>query len=130
VKGGKITNAGEGWKDQDKWMTGIDHCDWEYVGCNSDGYVEELSLQDNNLIGPIPQSIGNLVNLKNLSLADNELTGPIPETIVNLVNLERLYLKGNHNSRPTPEWLTTLCFFTKPLVLGTVEGLRILDCMF
>jgi Leucine-rich repeat (LRR) protein len=107
VKGGKITN-GEGWEDQDNWMTGIDHCDWEGVSCNSDRYVEILNLYGNNLIGPIPQSIGYLVNLEELDLAVNELTGPIPDAIGNLVNLEWLWLNGNNLTGPIPETIGNL----------------------
>jgi len=130
---------GEGWFRQDAWMTGIDHCDWEDVSCNnSDGYVTflnlyenqltgpipqsignldnllRLDLHENRLTGPIPQSIGNLVNLKKLCLSFNELTGPVPETIGNLVNLRALLLVGDEQLDPTPEWLTTFCKGRRP----------------
>ena len=119
-------------------MTGIDHCDWEDVSCkNSEGYVTflnlyenqltgpipqsignldnllKLDLHGNELTGPIPQSIGNLVNLTLLSFFSNELTGPVPETIGNLVNLKLLRLAGNQLD-PTPEWLTTFCKGRRP----------------
>ena len=91
-------------------MTGIDHCDWEDVSCNnSEGYVTFLNLYENQLTGPIPQSIGNLDNLLRLDLHGNELTGPIPETIGDLIHLERLWIFENEELDPTPNWLTTFC---------------------
>ena len=57
-----------------------------------------LSLQDNQLSGPIPPEIGNLVNLTHLYLHDNQLSGSIPPEIGNLVSLIHLYLHNNQLS--------------------------------
>ena len=66
---------------------GKNHCEWEGVWCNnSDGYVDQLGLDGNKLTGPIPECIGDLVNLYSLFLDVNELKGgPIPESIGDLV---------------------------------------------
>jgi len=53
-----------------------------------------LSLGINRLSGPIP-SLGNLTNLLSLWLFDNQLTGPIPSSLGNLVNLQYLRLNNN-----------------------------------
>jgi Leucine-rich repeat (LRR) protein len=45
-------------------------------------------------ISELPESIGELVNLKDLVLYWNKLT-TLPESIGNLVNLKNLYLEGN-----------------------------------
>ncbi len=45
-----------------------------------------LSLDNNQLTGEIPSSIGNLTNLTYLGLYDNQLTGEIPYSIGNLMN--------------------------------------------
>jgi len=42
------------------------------------------------LSGCIPESIGNLVNLKRLYLNQNHFTGVIPKSIGKLTNLRRL----------------------------------------
>ena len=87
---------GAGWAKRDKWLTGDHHCDWFGVDCNSDGYVENLSLVDNQLKGSIPASIGNLKNLRNLELStNNELIGSIPESIGKLEKFNYLNLFGN-----------------------------------
>jgi Leucine-rich repeat (LRR) protein len=56
-------------------------------------------------LGLIPQSIGNLRQLKTLELSDNKLSGLIPQTISNMSSLEEISLSNNKfsgtsNSRP------------------------------
>ncbi|KAL4390371.1 hypothetical protein S83_007663 [Arachis hypogaea] len=46
--------------------------------------LKELWLSGCNLIGPIPNSIGNLTCLENLDLSKNKLTGEIPESFSGL----------------------------------------------
>jgi hypothetical protein len=61
-----------------------------------------LNLSQNELIGEIPQSIGNLINLTYLNLYSNQLTGDIPSNIGNLINLTYLDLQMNQLSGPIP----------------------------
>ncbi|XWS28898.1 hypothetical protein CRYUN_Cryun25bG0111300 [Craigia yunnanensis] len=42
--------------------------------------LEIIDLHNNSLIGPIPEFLGTLPNLKRLNLADNEFSGPIPSS--------------------------------------------------
>ncbi len=44
--------------------------------------------------GPIPESIGNLVNLERLSISNHKLSGVIPESMGNLKSLNSIYLPG------------------------------------
>ncbi|XP_038718213.1 receptor-like protein EIX1 [Tripterygium wilfordii] len=57
--------------------------------------LELLHLGYNNFNGFIPNSIGNLRNLKYFRLMGNSFSGSIPETIGNLLSLEELYLANN-----------------------------------
>jgi hypothetical protein len=60
-------------------------------------YLDQLqdSLEaSGNELQSLPESIGNLVNLKDLSLFDNQLQ-TLPESIGNLVNLRKLWLDNN-----------------------------------
>jgi len=61
-----------------------------------------LQLQNNQLTGTIPPSIGNLLNLGQLLLGDNKLTGTIPPTIVDLTQLNTLELQDNQLSGSIP----------------------------
>ena len=54
-------------------------------------------MQENNLTGEIPASIGNLRGLEYLYLYNNDLTGPIPMTFFNLVNLGSFAASNNDN---------------------------------
>jgi hypothetical protein len=67
------------------------------------GFVTDLIFFNLGMTGPIPEVIGDLVNLKVLLLANNQLTGPIPEVIGDLVNLELLSLGNNQLTGPIPE---------------------------
>ncbi|KAF8035957.1 hypothetical protein BT93_C1858 [Corymbia citriodora subsp. variegata] len=55
----------------------------------------ELSLAGNMLIGELPSSLENLVQLTSLDLSLNKLTGEIPSSIGNLVRLTHLDLGYN-----------------------------------
>ncbi|KAK3185154.1 hypothetical protein Dsin_032440 [Dipteronia sinensis] len=54
-----------------------------------------LSMQINQLTGPIPKEIGQLYNLVRLSLRDNQFSGRIPSSLGNLSLLSELYLNNN-----------------------------------
>lgn len=48
--------------------------------CNSAGTaLLQIFLEDNNMVGTLPSSMSNLVNLTSINIAGNYLTGPVPE---------------------------------------------------
>jgi len=57
--------------------------------------LQHLDLTRNHLSGNIPNSIGNIIELKSLSLAENHITGTIPISFGGLVNLKYLDLSFN-----------------------------------
>lgn len=64
--------------------------------------LSTLALNDNNISGPIPSALGNLVSLDSLNLANNQLSGEIPAALANagritedLILLEAVILSGN-----------------------------------
>lgn len=66
--------------------------------------METLNLGYNQLSGNLPESMGNLTQLKYLSLPYNKLTGTIPESFAALMdNLEKIDLSSNLFTGRLPE---------------------------
>ncbi|CAI5481057.1 unnamed protein product [Closterium sp. Yama58-4] len=68
------------------------------ASCNSSLYV--LDVSHNNLSGPIPLFLAELVELRNLSLGYNNFSGGIPYKLGFLDNLVSLDLSWNHLEGP------------------------------
>lgn len=66
-----------GWVHSHKWLSDASICDWELVGCDSTGRVKLLTLDFNNLVGVLPESLGHLTRLQDLDLEFNSLSGTI-----------------------------------------------------
>ena len=99
--------GGPGWTDSTNWKTPAPLGEWFGV-TTAAGRVTRLELPGNGLTGPIPDALGNLVNLGVLNLGDNALTGPIPSELGRLVNLEWLGLWDNELTGPIPARLGNL----------------------
>ena len=60
-----------------------------------------LYLDNNNLTGPIPSTLGQLTNLEELHLYSNQLTGMLlPQELGNLRNLKYFYAYDNSFNGP------------------------------
>ena len=75
--------------------------------------LEELQLFGNNLSGPVPSSIGKLVNLKLLSLGEytggNDFLGaPLPSCLSSLKKLAALFMANCNIKGILPAWLGDL----------------------
>ena len=58
--------------------------------------LKEIYLRNCNFSGDMPEaSWSRFVDLVDLDLANNDMTGPIPQVLGNLVNLKELKLQGN-----------------------------------
>jgi len=99
--------GGPGWKNSKNWLQG-NYCTWFGVEC--DGLdVTLISLPGNNLVGPLPDSLGSLQSLMVLDLSDNKLNGTIPSTLGCLDSLNYLILSYNSDLTGTlPMELTRL----------------------
>eukprot|EP01123_Difflugia_compressa_P007160 TRINITY_DN1971_c0_g1_i1.p1 TRINITY_DN1971_c0_g1~~TRINITY_DN1971_c0_g1_i1.p1 ORF type:complete len:608 (+),score=94.72 TRINITY_DN1971_c0_g1_i1:53-1876(+) len=90
------STAGPQWSKTTNWLIGDPCIDlWYGVVCDDLHHVIRLYFFDNKLNGTIPDSIGNLLFLKELDLSTNSLTGTIPPSIGNLVSLTSLVLYTN-----------------------------------
>jgi len=109
------STGGANWTNNTGWpstaaewdaITSIDQVSGWYGVTVVDGDITEVNLNDNSLIGTIPESIGNLKSLTRLSLGKhlttNQLSGSIPISISELGGLEYLLLSGNQLSGEIP----------------------------
>jgi len=79
---------------------------WVGVTCNTEAtHVIKLSLSNNRLTGPIPDSIGDLTYLETLYLHGNALSGVIPSSIGNLTALTKINLSQNQLTGTIPSEL-------------------------
>jgi len=70
--------------------------------------MEKLYLSFNKISGPLPKKIGQLTDLREFYAYTNEMTGTIPEEIGNLVNIENLVLGKNKFRGSLPNSLNDL----------------------
>jgi len=94
--------------DGQPFLSAVSECDWGGIECDTTNHVAKISLQSNNLKGPIPPEIGLLENLYDLTMEENELTGTLPESIVKLAALKFLDLDHNKLVGTIPEGLYDL----------------------
>lgn len=106
---------GSSWTRSDGWLGNAgSECSWYGVHCDqTESTVLELTLEENNLNGTIPSSIGQLTGLVELFLYTNQLTGSIPPELAQLQELERLDLSQNRLTGPIPPGLGDLIHLTE-----------------
>ncbi|XP_052138099.1 receptor kinase-like protein Xa21 [Oryza glaberrima] len=83
---------------------------WEFLSAlRNCSFLKYLSLNNNQLEGVIPNSIGNLpTSLQILLLGWNKLSGIVPPSIGNLRGLTRLGLAANKHSGTIEGWIGNL----------------------
>ncbi len=90
----KVTN-GAIWTDKTNWCSDKPVGEWFGITTDEQGYVSRIEMIRNSLVGTIPASVGELVNLKYFNVHGNRLKGEIPESFYNLKELEILNLGNN-----------------------------------
>lgn len=83
---------GSSWNQS--WDLSQDVALWEGVTI-TDGHVTEIRMLFNNMRGSLPNSLGQLQELKVLELSFNRISGNLPKEIGSLQKLEVLALNGN-----------------------------------
>ncbi|KAF3497651.1 hypothetical protein DY000_02058098 [Brassica cretica] len=71
-------------------------------------YMHGLDLSSNELLGSIPDEIGDLQSIRSLNLSSNRLTGSIPDSFSKLKGLESLDVSNNKLSGSIPPLLADL----------------------
>ena len=87
--------GGANWSESERWLSPTGLNTWFGVETNEDGYVTELVLPANNLVGELPAEVGDLVHLERLILYQNDLSGEIPPEFGQLTKVRDLSLSGN-----------------------------------
>ena len=87
--------GGDDWTNNTNWLSDAPIGEWYGVDATTDGRVDNLSLDANNLTGHIPAAIGLLDTLFILDLSRNSLSGPVPRSIGRLARLRDLSLRNN-----------------------------------
>jgi hypothetical protein len=83
----KLYHATNGSQWKIKWDLAAPFITWYSVSLRTDKVIA-IVLQNNNLIGELPQEILKLVHLQELDLHKNQLTGTIPSSIGKLKELK------------------------------------------
>jgi Leucine Rich repeats (2 copies) len=86
------STGGSDWKDKTGWSKTNEPCKWYGVICES-GNVSRIILEENNLVGKIPD-LSQLTQLRELLLSNNQLIGSIPN-LSRLTQLKGLWLFNN-----------------------------------
>jgi len=98
-----LYNATNGPIWTNKWNLNAPMGSWYGVQFNNQGCVRAIRLPNNQLQGNLPQELGNLEQLEELWLQINFLIGPIPDTITNCSLLRDLRMFNNQLSGNLPD---------------------------
>ncbi|KAK8277353.1 hypothetical protein V6Z11_D10G263000, partial [Gossypium hirsutum] len=113
----------------------------EFSNCisNFSSTLQGLAMDENNILGKIPDEIGNLINLEAFVVVENQLSGPIPLNIGKLQKLKIFYASINFLSRTIPHSIGNLTELTEldihfnnlqgsiPSGLGNCKNLLLMD---
>ncbi len=95
---------GAAWTNSSGWGGAQgSECSWYGITCDGTGVVTQLLLDNNNLVGTLPESLGVLNRVGTLSLANNALSGSLPASLGYMNDLRYLRLNNNQLSGPLPE---------------------------
>ncbi len=104
-----LYNATDGanWTTKTNWTIDPDVSTWHGVTVVN-GYVTEVNLPLNNLVGTIPSEIGDLTGLLSLQLQGNSLTGSIPASLFGITGIQLIDLSANSLSGTVVTTFSTL----------------------
>lgn len=117
---------GDNWTNNTNWCTNAPLSEWYGVTLDySQERVQYIHLSYNNLVGSIPEEIGNLTELYTLDLSGNTLTGEIPSSIGNMHILGYLYLNNNQLTGSIPQEIGNLsdlraCYIYENQLMGNI----------
>jgi hypothetical protein len=97
--------SGPQWTRRDNWCSALPIEEW-YGITAEDGWVTKIDLRNNNLRGPLPESIGELHQLEYLHVQYNSINGKIPGSIASKIGgLQQICAQHNGIEGQVPETL-------------------------
>jgi Leucine-rich repeat (LRR) protein len=100
--------GGPDWIERDFWGSDRPVGEWHGVTTDSDGYVVQLTIYDNNLTGPLSAAVCRLARLHTLHLSFNKITSALPDGLGQCRALKNLWIKGNKVTGRLPDSVATL----------------------
>jgi len=88
------STGGQRWLDTTSWEDG-QYCDWFGITCDDKLQPIMIRLDNNNLDGTLPDTVGLIYSLKLLDVSGNRLGGTVPATLRDLPELKTLLLTRN-----------------------------------
>ena len=102
------STAGASWVRIFNWASAQPLGMWAGVTTDTNGRVTSVSLTQRNLVGTLPDELGNLTSLTILHLNGNRLSGAIPASLGNLTSLTYLDMNQSRLSGEIPASLGNL----------------------
>jgi RHS repeat-associated protein len=103
--GGASWTYKNGWPTDWSTVSSVDDLIGAYGLVITNHDITQIDLDNNNLSGTIPTSIGDLTDLYYLQLSGNSLTGSIPGSLSNPINLQFIFLQFNQLTGSIPNAL-------------------------
>jgi hypothetical protein len=98
------STGGPNWVNHTNWLTASPASTWFGISLNGSNRIGSIFLPNNNLVGSLPSSIGNLtVPFFLIDVNYNRLSGPLPASMVNF-NYGVMFLSHNQFSGALPDF--------------------------
>ncbi|MCR5573505.1 MAG: Ig-like domain-containing protein [Bacteroidaceae bacterium] len=110
--------GGDNWKNNTNWKTNAPLSEWYGLGVDENGHLTSIEMWNNNLVGAVPEEIGELSTLTYLAIFGYGQITSLPNTIGNLTYLEYLNI-ADIPIKTFPEWVYKL---------KNLRTLRLQDC--
>ncbi len=100
--------GGPDWIERDFWGSEKPVGEWHGVTTDAEGRVVQLTIYDNNLIGPLSPAVCRLERLHTLHLSFNKIAGALPDQLGDCRALKNLWVKGNKITGRLPDSVALL----------------------
>lgn len=102
------STSGWSWLNNDNWLNTNEPISTWHGITEENGRVTRIDLNNNQLIGSLPDEIGNIEFLDYLDIRGNFISGNLPNTIGNLQNVTWLDFRFNQLSGSIPASIATI----------------------